>query len=185
MLMGKLIRPKFSKELLNLRKIQETMARSKDYTEAHKLKLKADALEAWELGNLLANIICRSLLFLIIEKWHGRRQQDLLSKEAKFKQVKLQELSALQKRIHTGREEQKQQRHLDLERLLQRYQNVKVHDDILCSITIMDFNKAELEQQQNLERIRLEKLVQSGSLTTLRRPRTQRLKPTGSKSPEN
>lgn len=63
MLMGKLIRPKFSKELLNLRKIQETMARSKDYTEAHKLKLKADALEAWELGNLLANIICRSLFF--------------------------------------------------------------------------------------------------------------------------
>lgn len=45
MLMGKLIRPKFSKDLLNLRKIQETMARSKDYTEAHKLKLKADALE--------------------------------------------------------------------------------------------------------------------------------------------
>ena len=51
MLMGKLVRPKFSKELLNLRKIQETMARSKDYTEAHKLKLKADALEAWELGS--------------------------------------------------------------------------------------------------------------------------------------
>lgn len=50
MLMSKLIRPKFSKDLLNLRKIQETMARSKDYTEAHKLKLKADALEAWELG---------------------------------------------------------------------------------------------------------------------------------------
>jgi hypothetical protein len=32
---------------------------------------------------------------------------------------------ALQKRIQTGREEQKKQRHLDLERLLQRYQNVK------------------------------------------------------------
>jgi hypothetical protein len=35
-------------------------------------------------------------------------------------------------------------------RLLQRYQNVK----------------AELEAQQNLERIRMEKLVQSGGLTT-------------------
>lgn len=65
--------------------------------------------------------------------------------------MKLQELAALQKRIHTGREEQKQQRHMDLERLLQRYQNVK----------------AELEQQQNLERIRMEKMVQSGSLTSL------------------
>jgi hypothetical protein len=36
-----------------------------------------------------------------------------------------------------------------LSRLLQRYQNVK----------------AELEAQQNLERIRMEKMVQSGSLT--------------------
>lgn len=56
---------------------------------------------------------------------------------------------ALQKRIQTGREEQKKQRHQDLERLLQRYQNVK----------------AELEAQQNLERVRMEKLVQSGALT--------------------
>ena len=38
-------------------------------------------------------------------------------------------------------------------RLLQRYQNVK----------------AELEQQQNLERIRMEKLVQCGALTAVRR----------------
>lgn len=37
-----------------------------------------------------------------------------------------------------------------LGRLLQRYQNVK----------------AELEAQQNLERIRMEKLVQSGALTS-------------------
>lgn len=74
----------------------------------------------------------------------------MLQKEAKFKFNKQQELIALQKRIQTGREEQKKQRHLDLERLLQRYQNVK----------------AELEAQQNLERIRMEKMVQSGGLTT-------------------
>ena len=102
-------------------------------------------------------------------------------KEGKFKHVKQQELIALQKRIQTGREEQKKQRHQDLERyvpiavvfllslptrslipnpsnccifrLLQRYQNVK----------------AELEAQQNLERVRMEKLVQSGALTASRR----------------
>lgn len=39
---------------------------------------------------------------------------------------------------------------LILHRLLQRYQNVK----------------AELEAQQNLERIRMEKMVQSGGLTS-------------------
>lgn len=42
-----------------------------------------------------------------------------------------------------GREEQKKQRQLDLERLLQRYQNVK----------------SELESQQNIERIRSEKFM--------------------------
>jgi hypothetical protein len=88
-------------------------------------------LEAWEL-----------------EKWHSTRQQELLQREAKFKHIKQQELVALQKRIQTGREEQKKSRHHDLERLLQRYQNVKM----------------ELEAQQNLERIRMEKLVQSGAL---------------------
>ena len=117
-LMGKQIRPKFSKDLLNLRKIQETLAKQKEsvksfsalpsthqyyltfsYAEAHKIKLKSDALEAWEL-----------------EKWHGERQQDLLQKEGKFKFVKQQELVALQKRIQSGREEQKKQQHQDLER---------------------------------------------------------------------
>ena len=109
------------------------------YAEAHKIKLKGDALEAWEL-----------------EKWHSQRQQDLLQKEAKFKHVKQQELIALQKRVQTGREEQKKQRHQDLERLLQRYQNVK----------------AELEAQQNLERIRMEKLVQSGALTSTKKKKS-------------
>jgi hypothetical protein len=46
-------------------------AKQKDYAEAHKIKLKADALEAWEL-----------------EKWHSVRQQDLIAKEAKFKTSK-------------------------------------------------------------------------------------------------
>jgi len=61
----------------------------------------------------------------------------------KFKAKQTGELLALRKRIQTGREEQKKQRQLDLERLLQRYQNVK----------------SELESQQNIERIRAEKYM--------------------------
>jgi hypothetical protein len=38
---------------LNLRKIQDTLAKQKEYAEAHKIKLKSDALEAWELGKCL------------------------------------------------------------------------------------------------------------------------------------
>ena len=87
----------------------------------------------------------------------------MLQKEAQFKHTKQQELIALQKRIQTGREEQKKQRHQDLERLLQRYQNVK----------------AELEAQQNLERIRMEKLVQSGALTSTYGRKKQNTAPSG------
>ena len=128
-LLQKQQRPKFSRELLNLRKIQEHLAKQKDYTEAHKIKLKCDALEAWEL-----------------EKWQNGKQQEMFQREAKFKHQKQQELIALQKRVQTGREEQKKQRQMDLERLLQRYQNVK----------------SELEAQQNLERIRAERMASSG-----------------------
>mmetsp|Transcript_21985 Transcript_21985/g.19994 ORF Transcript_21985/g.19994 Transcript_21985/m.19994 type:complete len:188 (+) Transcript_21985:282-845(+) len=125
----KQIKPKLSKELLNLRKIQETLAKRKDYAEAHKMKLKADALEVFEM-----------------EKWQTIKQQELLQREAQFKHLKQQELSALQKKIQSDREKLKKERHLAIERLLQKYQNVK----------------SELEAQQNLEKVRLEKLVQSG-----------------------
>lgn len=37
-------RPKFSKDLLNLRQIEATLAKQKQYAEAHKVKLKADNL---------------------------------------------------------------------------------------------------------------------------------------------
>ena len=96
------------------------------YHEAHRIKLRADQLEAWEL-----------------EKLRNKTQQGMYAKEARFTQKQAQELGALAKRIQTGREEQKKQRQLDLERLLQRYQNVK----------------SELEAQQNLERVRADKYL--------------------------
>ncbi len=101
-------RPKFSKELLNLRRIQQTLAKQKEYAEAHKVKLKGDNLEAFELEKL--------------RNMHQVRMQTLAEK---FKEKQTGEMHALLKRIQTGREEQKKQRQSDLERLLQRYQNVK------------------------------------------------------------
>ena len=61
-------KPKFSKELLNLRRIQDTLARAKDYKEAHRIKMRADQLEAWEL-----------------EKLRNSTQQGMYSKEAQFR----------------------------------------------------------------------------------------------------
>merc|ERR1712216_1101122 len=117
-------RPKFSKELLNSRKIQETLAKMKNYAEAHKIKLKADRLEEIELEKLRAQ--------------HAHR---LAAQEMQFAQRQQAELQALEKRVDTARQEHKIQRQQDLERILQRYQNVK----------------SELEAQQNIERIRSEK----------------------------
>merc|ERR1712167_318572 len=117
-------RPKFSKELLNSRKIQETLAKMKQYSEAHKVKLKADRLEEVELEKLRAD--------------HARK---LAAQEMQFVQRQQAELGALEKRVETARNEHKIQRQQDLERLLQRYQNVK----------------SELGAQQNIERMRSEK----------------------------
>ena len=118
--------PKFSRELLNLRKIQETLAKQKDYKEAHKMKLKADSIEAYEL-----------------EKVRSDMQVTMYNKEARIIARQKKEQDALDKRIQAAHDEQKKQRQADLERLLQRYQNVK----------------KELEQQQNLERLRMNKYV--------------------------
>ena len=74
----------------------------------HKIKLTADDLEAFEL-----------------EKIHNHHQMCLSNEVERFKAQQTAELQALRKRLKTGREEQKKHRQLDLERLLQCYQNVK------------------------------------------------------------
>lgn len=102
------VRPKFSRDLLNLRRIQETLARQKEYAEAHKVKVKADNLEAWER-----------------EKLRMEHAQGSQTRETKMRQHHTAELAALKKRIQTTREELKKQRQTELERLLQRFQNVK------------------------------------------------------------
>uniref|UniRef100_A0A7S4F8F8 Uncharacterized protein n=1 Tax=Chrysotila carterae TaxID=13221 RepID=A0A7S4F8F8_CHRCT len=114
-------RPKFSKELLDLRKIEVSLARQGDYAEAHKVKLKADALEEAER-----------------ERMAAEREQQVSLAEAKCHHKQENELNALRQRIQAGAEEQRKARQNDLERLMQRYNNVK----------------AELESQQNAERLR-------------------------------
>lgn len=111
-LLEKQQKPKFSPALLNYRKIEEHLARSKNYTEAHKVKAKADRVEAKET-----------------EQWNIMKQKEMFQHESQSKAIKRQELSALQKRIKAGGEEQRKRRQVALERLMQRYQNVKVRGD--------------------------------------------------------
>jgi len=116
--------PRWSKDLLNLRKIQETLAKMKKYGEAGKTKAQADAVEEKEH-----------------QMWKAKREQKLGALEDQFMHKQQLEMTGLVKRIQSGREEQKQARKSELERLLQRYHNVKT----------------QLESQQKIIQQRVEK----------------------------
>lgn len=116
--------PRFSKDLLNLRKIQDTLAKMKKYSEAGKTKQQADILEAKER-----------------EAWSSKREAKIRSLEEQFLHKQSLEMTGLTKRIVSGREEQKNARKLELQRLLQRYHNVK----------------SQLESQQKIETWRNDK----------------------------
>lgn len=116
--------PRWSKDLLNLRRIQEILAKQKKYAEAEKTKLQADRVESEEH-----------------RAWKKKREEKIESLEKQFLHKQQLEMGGLLKRIQSGREEQKQARKGELERLLQRYQNVK----------------SQLESQQKIIQQRVER----------------------------
>merc|ERR1712183_720284 len=73
--------------------------------------------------------------------WKARREAKFASMEEQFLHKQQLEMGGLLKRIQSGREEQKQARKSELERLLQRYHNVKT----------------QLESQQKIIQQRVEK----------------------------
>ena len=105
-------KPKFSKELLELRRMEKSVARLGQYAEAHQVKVRADALENSEIQRLDAEM-----------------RQSASNAEFNMLQKQECELAALRQRIQNGAEEQRKARQTDLERLLQRYQNVKTELD--------------------------------------------------------
>merc|ERR1719160_461876 len=119
--------PRWSRELLNKRKIQESLAKQKKYKEASGVKLEADAIESKEH-----------------ERWLRSREGKITALEEQFVSKQNLEMQGLLKRIQSGREEQKQARKTELERLLQRYHNVKT----------------SIESQQTIIRLRAEKYPQ-------------------------
>jgi len=122
--------PRWSRDLLNLRKIQETLAKMKKYAEAGKTKAQADQVEAKEHA-----------------MWKAKRDAKIATMEEQFKEKQKLEMLGLQKRIQSGREEQKHARKSELERLLQRYHNVKT----------------QLESQQKIIQQRVEKYPLAGA----------------------
>jgi hypothetical protein len=101
-------RVKYSKDLLNLRNIQQTLAQQRNYSDAQKVKLKGDKIESLEYDKI------------------SREKAEIFArKEAQILQRHRQELGALAKRMERGKLELERARKKELEMLLQRYNNVR------------------------------------------------------------
>ena len=99
---------KQSSKMLDMRRIEQTLAKQGEYAEAHRVKIQADALEASER-----------------ERAVTAREQQLSKAEVAFLHRQDQEVNALRQRIQAGAEEQRVARQQDLDRLLRRYNNTK------------------------------------------------------------
>jgi len=100
--------PKWSKELLNLQRTRDTLGKQKNYVEAAKVKEDTDKLERKEHG-----------------AWKTARDTKLARLEEQFLTKQHMEMSGLIARIEANRSEHKLAKKRELQRLLQRYHNVK------------------------------------------------------------
>eukprot|EP01002_Notosolenus_urceolatus_P009993 NODE_362_length_2175_cov_27.819849_g17_i19.p1 GENE.NODE_362_length_2175_cov_27.819849_g17_i19~~NODE_362_length_2175_cov_27.819849_g17_i19.p1 ORF type:complete len:356 (+),score=81.59 NODE_362_length_2175_cov_27.819849_g17_i19:191-1258(+) len=101
-------RPKFSRDYLNLRSIQDKLAKQKNYSEAAKVKEKADRLEKEEMA-----------------RFNRERSENFARRETQILARHRAELVAMRKRMERGKAELQRTRHKELEQLEQRYKNVK------------------------------------------------------------
>jgi len=116
-------RVKCSRELLELRRKQEALAKLGKYEEAWKVKEEGDQLEQWEQARS-ASLVSDS----------ARRQ------EARLRGQQQKALGALLKRIQRDRGEQIRHRQLDSQRLIQRNKNLKAD---LYKKQHLEFQRAE------------------------------------------
>jgi hypothetical protein len=128
-LLAKVGPPRHSREYYTLRDVQGKLASGKNYAGAARLKEKADELMAYEE-----------------EKWSNEKQSEMLAKERAFKMKLAAEAEALKKRIAQGRGEVNRARQNELERLLQRYNNVKTETETRHKV-----ERQKLDKEINLE----------------------------------
>lgn len=102
-------RVKFSRELLELRRKQEALAKLGKYEEAWKVKEAGDHLEEWEMARA-ASLMNDSV----------RRMEERTARQQE------KGLGALLKRVQRDRGEQIRHRQSDSQRLIQRNKNLKV-----------------------------------------------------------
>eukprot|EP01017_Pseudomicrothorax_dubius_P038119 TRINITY_DN5672_c0_g1_i1.p1 TRINITY_DN5672_c0_g1~~TRINITY_DN5672_c0_g1_i1.p1 ORF type:complete len:309 (-),score=117.76 TRINITY_DN5672_c0_g1_i1:162-1088(-) len=121
-------RPKDSSEILNLRRIEESLARQREYIEAHKVQQK-----------------CNSIVMEEIEKWNTIRDQKIRNQISQLVTKQSQELNAFRQRVTSNQDESNKMRTAELERLIQKYQNIR----------------KEVENQHQMEMIKVEKSIKT------------------------
>jgi hypothetical protein len=102
------VKPKASPELLSLKKSQELLVRNKDYGEAHNVELKIKQLEDSEL-----------------RKWNKSRKRTFNLNENNLAKKHEREMNFLQSKLRMIEDENQKKRAHELEKLLQKYQNIK------------------------------------------------------------
>jgi len=101
--------PRHGKEYFNMRKIEEYLAKLKDFPAAAAMREKADALGLAEE-----------------ERWNRGRQEDLLSKEAAMQARLEAEAEGVARRLEQQRADLARLRQRELEGLMMRYSNAKM-----------------------------------------------------------
>lgn len=104
--------PKFSVELLSLRKKQVLLARNKQYVKAEKVKRKADILEAFEIDNIrrAAKEENQIRFKALLKKQHWDRQglaDKLRIEKRQLLEAKAQDFERLKKRLKNAEQELK------------------------------------------------------------------------------
>ena len=120
-------KPKYSKQLLQLRSMQEAFARSRDYRQAERVRQQADALENFELTALKSKFATT-----------------IAAKRAKFMERQQAELSAYMNRRIEERKKLEQRKLHDLQsEIIQKYKNL--HSEL---------ETAQSKERQQLEKLR-------------------------------
>jgi hypothetical protein len=127
-----LMRPKYSKKLLDLRAIQQTMARSKQYEQAEALRTKANVLQTYELHLLKQNA-----------------SKTIEIKRNNLMQQQRTELEIFHKRRFVERELLEKQRAIYLEaKIIQKYRNLKQELSRAQNKELIQINKYGPKQAQ-------------------------------------
>ncbi|OMJ85546.1 hypothetical protein SteCoe_13085 [Stentor coeruleus] len=99
---------KKSSELLNMIQIKNGLLKMKEYGEAHKVQQRIDMLTEIETKN-----------------WEVERKKKIAQKMLHSENKHEVDLNALKKRLNAVEDEMKKKRSLEMEKLLQKFQNMK------------------------------------------------------------